>query len=273
MTIPVGAVSLGWSGTPLPEVFSELAAMGGTCVEVNGNSERHHGIALNAGTAHQILEWANNAGLTIRSLSGYCDFALTDEEALETEIARLMATCRAASEMQVPVVRTFVGDVKPGMTLASVRRPMIAALRKSCALAGVLGVTLGIENHGRLINDGPALAALVDEVGVDNLGFTIDTGNFAWAGHDATQVRADFQAVLPRAVSVHIKDGVWIEGGFEFVPAGAGDLEIDWLIGQLKARAYEGPLYSEYEGTTDFRQSTRRSIAYLKETVDRIQPA
>jgi sugar phosphate isomerase/epimerase len=267
MTVKVGAVSLGFKGTPLPQVFDELAAMGATCVEINGNSEHHHGIRMDTATIPQIRKWAKQSGLEIGSLSGYCDFAMTDESALEAEIARLMATCRAASEMQVPVVRAFAGDIKPDLTLEMVRRPMVAAFRKASAMAGVLGVTLGIENHGRLINDGPALVALVDEVGADNLGFTLDTGNFAWAGHDAVQVRLDFEAVLPRVVSLHVKDGVWTETGFDFVPAGTGELPLEWLIGALLGRGYQGPIYSEYEGGGDVRNGTRQSIAYLKDSV------
>jgi sugar phosphate isomerase/epimerase len=266
----IGAVSLGWSGTRLPQVFEDLAAMGGTVIEINGNAQRHHDIALDSTTIPQIQTWAKQSGLTVGSLSGYCDFAITHaldataEAALDTEIARLMTTCRAASEMGVPVVRTFVGDVKPGITLGGARRAIVAALRKASALAAILGVTLGIENHGHLINDGPALVDLVHEVGAPNLGFTIDTGNFAWAGHNAEQVRADFEAVLPHIVNVHIKDGTWTGDGFVFVPAGEGDLPLAWLLSQLKAQGYAGPVYSEYEGGEEFRDATRRSIAYLK---------
>ncbi len=267
MTVHIGAVSLGFSGTPLPQVFQMLAEMEATCVEINGNTERHHGIALDSTTIPQVLRWAKDAGLTIGSLSGYCDFAMTDDAALEVEINRLMETCRAAAEMQVPIVRAFAGDVKPGLTFDMVRRPMIAAFRKASALAGILGVTLGIENHGRLVNDGPALAAMVEEVGADNLGFTLDTGNFAWAGHNPAEVRADFEAVLPRVVSLHIKDGVWAKDGFDFVPAGDGELPLAWIIDALLARGYQGNIYSEYEGAGDRREGTHRSIAYLKTIV------
>ena len=271
----VGAVSLGWSGTRLPQVFEELAAMGGTVIEINGNAQRHHDIAFDSATIPQILTWARRTGLTIGSLSGYCDFAITHamdataEAALDAEIARLMATCRAASEMEVPIVRTFVGDVKPGITLEGARRGIVAALRKASALAAVLGVTLGIENHGRLINDGLKLVALVQEVGASNLGFTLDTGNFAWAGHNADQVRADLEAVLPHVVNVHIKDGKWTDDGFVFVPAGEGDLPLKWLLSRLGAQGYDGPIYSEYEGGEEFREGTRRSIAYLRATANR----
>jgi sugar phosphate isomerase/epimerase len=272
-TISVGAVSLGWSGTPLPQLFEELAGMGGTCVEINGNTKRHHGIELNRETIPQVLMWADNNGLVIRSLSGYCDFAQTDGEMLHAQVEQLMTTCRAAAEMGVPVVRAFTGDVKPGIDLATVRANIIAGFRQACEQAEALGVTLGIENHGRLINDGPALVALVKEVagsgtGVHNLGFTLDTGNFAWAGHDFAQVQADFAAVLPYVVSVHIKDGVWTENGFDFVPAGEGDLPLAQLFRDLVDREYKGPVYSEFEGTGDFREGTRKSIAYLKQAFE-----
>ncbi len=269
--IEVGAVSLGWSGTPLPQVFEELAAMGGQCVEINGNAARHHGIALDSDAIPQIVSWAEQSGLAIRSLSGYCDFAQTDEAALEVEVERLLKTCRAASEMNVSVVRAFVGDVKPGIDLQAVRPHIVTAFRKACPEAAALGVTLGIENHGRLINDGPALVDLVVEVGADNLGFTIDTGNFAWAGHDAAQVRVDFAAVLPYAANVHIKDGTWTDEGFTFVPAGEGELPLAWLLEQLVAVGYEGPVYSEFEGGGGFREGTRTSIAFLKRALEGTQ--
>lgn len=267
----VGAVSLGWSGTPLPEVFKQLAEMGGACVEINGNTLRHHGVALGSATIPQVQHWAADAGLTIGCISGYCDFAHTDPAALDGEVERLMASCRVASAMGVPVVRAFVGDVKPGITLESVYDSFVIAFERACEQAAALGVTLGIENHGRLINDGPALVKLVEDVGASNLGFTIDTGNFAWAGHDAAQVRADFEAVLPYIVNVHIKDGVWRDGGFLFVPAGEGALPLEWLLRQLAARGYDGNVSSEFEGGGDFLEGTQRSVAYLNRVVEKLQ--
>lgn len=263
----VGAVSLGWSGTALPVVFEQLAAMGGECVEINGNAQRHHGVVLDETTIPRVQRWAADAGLTVGSISGYCDFAQHDAALLDAEVERLMTSCRVAAAMSVPVVRAFVGDVKPGVALPVVRDNIVTAFRRACEQAAALGVTLGIENHGRLINDGPALAALVADVGAPNLGFTIDTGNFAWAGHDAAQVRADFEALLPRIVNVHIKDGVWRDGGFPFVPAGEGELPLVWLLESLTARGYDGTVYSEFEGGGDFVEGTRRSVAYLKRVV------
>jgi len=266
----IGAVSLGWSGQPLPQVMDEIAAMGGECIEINGRPGLHAGLNLDMGSAAQVRGWAASSGVQISAVSGYCDFAQTDQAALAREVERLMVACRAASALGVGVVRAFSGDLKPGLTLDAAWSWLVDGMQQAARQAEPLGVTLAIENHGRLLNDGPALVRLIREVGATNVGVTLDTGNFAWAGHGPSQVQADFEAVLPHIVSVHIKDGFWREAAgsmpavFEFVPAGSGQLPLaDWLKA-LAGRGYQGAVCSEYEGGGDFRDGTRASIAYLK---------
>jgi sugar phosphate isomerase/epimerase len=83
-------------------------------------------------------------------------------------------------------------------------------------------------------------------------------------------VQADFEAVLPHIVSVHVKDGVWRAAAgeapwaFEFVPAGGGQLPLAAWLTTLAGRNYQGAVCSEYEGGGDFREGTRSSIAFLK---------
>ncbi len=265
----IGAVSLGWSGRPLPQVMDDIAAFGGQCIEINGRPGLHAGLILDDASAGQVRAWAAAAGLTISAVSGYCDFAQADRAAREREVERLMVACRAAHALGVGVVRSFSGDAKPGLTLDAAWPWLAAGLQEAARRAAPLGVTLAIENHGRLLNDGPALARLIGEIGAANVGVTLDTGNFAWAGHDLAQVRADFEAVLPHIASLHVKDGVWrvAAGGtaaaFEFVPAGSGQLPVAEWLAALAARGYGGAVCSEYEGGGDFREGTRASIAYL----------
>lgn len=262
----IGAVSLGWAGKPLAQAMEDIAAFGGDCIEINGRPGVHAGLTLDAGSAAQVRSWAAAAGLQITAVSGYCDFAQADPAARAAEVERLMTACRAAQALEVGVVRAFAGDPKPGLTLAAAWPWLVAGLREAARRAAPLGVTLAIENHGRLLNDGPALARLIAEIGEPNVGVTLDTGNFAWAGHDLAQVRADFATVLPYVVSVHVKDGVWrpdAAPAFTFVPAGQGQLPLAEWLAALAARGYPGGVCSEYEGGGDFREGTRASIAYL----------
>jgi sugar phosphate isomerase/epimerase len=268
----IGAVRLGWGNTPLPQVMDEIAAFGGECIEINGRPGLHAGLVLDDASAPRVRGWAAAAGLQISAVSGYCDFAQTDPAARAAEVERLLVACRAAHALGVGVVRAFSGDPKPGLTLDAAWPWLAAGLQEAARQAAPLGVTLAIENHGRLLNDGPALARLIGDAcktGAANVGVTLDTGNFAWAGHNLAQVRADFAAVLPHIVSLHVKDGVWraaAEGEapvFEFVPAGAGQLPLAGWLAALADRGYRGAVCSEYEGSGDFRAGTRASIAYL----------
>lgn len=266
----VGAVSLGWSGTPLREVFDQLRALGGECLELNSRPGLHAQFVLNRETLPQVRHWLADTGVVIGSVSGYNDFAVMEPPSLAGEVERLLGACRLASELGVSLVRAFVGESKAGQALDDVWPRLVQGFQLAAREAQTLGVTLGIENHGRLLNDGAGLARLVREIGAPNVGITLDTGNFSWAGHDPVQTEADFQAVLPYVVNVHVKDGVWHSHGFEFVPAGQGELDLVALIGQLGRRGYAGPIYSEYEGRGDFTAGTRDSIAFLRRIVAQV---
>jgi|YNPNPStandDraft_1061719.scaffolds.fasta_scaffold24354_2 sugar phosphate isomerase/epimerase len=267
----IGAVSLGWAGRPLPQAMDDIAAFGGNCIEINGRPGVHPGLVLDAANAGQVRGWAAAAGLEITAVSGYCDFAQADPAAREREVARLMSACRAAHELGVRVVRAFAGDARPGLTLEAAWPWLVAGLQEAGRQAEPLGITLAVENHGRLLNDGPALARLIRAVGADNVRITLDTGNFAWAGHAADQVQADFEAVLPYVVNIHVKDGIWRQGAdpattaFEFVPAGRGQLPLARWLDALAAAGYAAGICSEYEGPGDFRAGTRISMAYLRQ--------
>ena len=261
----IGAVSLGWGDLPLPTIFEQLKEMGGECVEINGRPGRHDGLVLDENTIPQVVAWAADAGLEITAVSGYCDFAQTEQKTIDQEIERLLSSCRAAAQMEVRLVRAFVGDFKPDKTFADFRPRIVGAFQQAAAAADQLGVILAVENHGQLVNDGPTLVQLLKDIGATNLGITLDSGNFCWAGRSLAQSEQDIEVVLPHVVNVHIKDGLWRDGDFEFVPAGEGQLDLTHLIGQLTLNNYQGPVQSEYEGSSPFLEGTRRSIEFLKQ--------
>lgn len=263
----VGATSLGWRGTALPQVFQDLSSMGGKCIELNSRAGIHGDLVLDSSTLPQVRQWAADAGIAITSVAGYNDFAQPDPSSLRGEIDRLLGVCRIASELEVGMVRAFVGDIKLAIDLETVRPGIVEAFREVARQAETLGVELAVENHGRLVTEGGKLAELVTDIGAANVGFMADTGNFCWAGHDLAQFEADWNAVLPYVLGVHVKDGVWGSNGFEFVPAGDGELRIADRLKALTDRGYSGPVYSEYEGAGDFRSATRRSIAFLNEVM------
>lgn len=261
--ISVGATSLGFGAAPLPRLLEQLRELGGECVELNSQAGLHDGLVVDARTIASVRTWVDDSGVAVRSVGGYSDFAQVDNGALAAELTRLRGACELASELEVEIVRAFVGEPKIGLGLAEARARAVDAFGQAAGFAAELGVTLAIENHGQLLNDGRALASLVEEIDSPHVKLTLDSGNFCWAGHDLEQARDDYEAVLPHAVCVHIKDGIWTDEGFEFVPAGRGSLPIAGLIDDLRTHSYRGPIYSEYEGSGDFLGGTRESVSFL----------
>jgi sugar phosphate isomerase/epimerase len=267
--ISVGATSLGFGATPLPRLLEQLRGLGGECVELNSQPGLHDGLVVDTRTIASVQAWVRDFGIPIRSIGGYSDFAQADEDSIAVELARLRSACELASELEVGIVRAFVGEPKAGLALADARSRAIDAFGQAAVFAAGLGVTLAIENHGKLMNDGRALASLVEEIDSPHVKLTLDSGNFCWAGRDLDEAREDYEAVLPHAVCVHVKDGVWTDDGFEFVPAGRGSLPIAQLIEDLRSRSYAGPVYSEYEGSGDFLAGTRESVSFLRRVLGR----
>ena len=96
------------------------------------------------------------------------------------------------------------------------------------------GLTLGIENHDRF----PArtLRSIIEDVGSKRIGICLDTANSLGAGEGLATVVTE---LAPLTVNLHIKDfqiarvphlmGFTVEGR----PAGAGMLDVPWLLQQL----------------------------------------
>lgn len=269
----VGLVSLGMARQPLAEVLAAVAEWGAEALELNGRRTVHCGLWDEPVDYRGIAETVAAAGIAVSSLGGYCDLAQPTDEGLAEQVDQFVAYCRAAHELGVRRVRAFVGEPKAGHTLEDLYPRLVAGLRAIVERVAGWGLRVAIENHGRLLHDGTALAALLDEVDSPLLGVTLDTGNFCWAGHTLEEAHAFFEALAPRVVNVHVKDGRFEDGRWVLYPAGRGDIDLAGVLRLLHTRGYVGPVLSEYEGEADFGRSTLESVAYLRGLRDAIAGA
>jgi sugar phosphate isomerase/epimerase len=242
----IGFVSLGMGAYSLQDALAVGVAAGCEAMELNGRA-----------TVHQNL-WAPPIDY------GYFNPAQPTDEALAAQVQQFVGYCDVARQMGIPIVRAFAGDVLEGCTLDALYPRLVAGFKAVTAQAAGWGLSIGIENHGRLINNGDLLAGLLHDVGSPILGITLDTGNFCWAGHSIETAHRFFEKLLPFVVNVHIKDGCFAQSEFELLPAGRGDIGLASLFKMLAGAGYDGPVLSEYEGKADFRASTIESVAYLR---------
>jgi len=264
----IGVTSLGMAGLPLGQALQVMVEVGAECTELNGRPGVHPDITWTPEDYPKVKKMLRDAGIVATSLGGYNDFAQLDADALEAQVRQLISYVQRAAELGIPVVRAMCADVKPGHTRDEFRDSIIRGFAETVRRIEGQGVRMGIENHGLLANDGDFLKGIVQEINSPLLGLTLDTGNYAWAGHPPETVKRYFVELLPYVFSVHIKDGVWKDGRFEFVPAGEGELDLKKLLADLAARGYQGAVVSEFEGQGDYKEGTRKSVAYLKRLRD-----
>ncbi|MEA3407815.1 MAG: sugar phosphate isomerase/epimerase family protein [Chloroflexota bacterium] len=260
----VGFVSLGMGGEPLQEVLDLAVDAGCETIELNGRQGVHQGLWQEPVDYEAIGARVRARGVSVTSLGGYCDFAQPTDAGLEREVARFVDYCRVARALGIPVVRAFAGDRVEGHSLEEIYPRLVEGFRRVTAQIADWGLMIGIENHGRLINDGHRLRALLQDVDSPILGITLDTGNFCWAGHSIDEAYDFFEILAPWTVNVHVKDGAFVDGEWTLRPAGRGDIDLPAVVGLLAEEHYDGALLSEYEGDAAFHLSTLESVAYLR---------
>ena len=280
----IGVVCLSLSCMDFLDVLDFVRDIGGEAIELCTVKGAHNGTLNLAGDNRlSIPRTVESFGLSITSVAGYNDFASHVTDELQTQIERLENYCKLAADLNVNIVRAMGGDPKPGLSKSQMIENVIQGFKIAVEMAGQYGVILALENHGTIINDGPALMKIIDEVASDNLRLTLDTGNFCWAGFSLDESYEYFKQLVPYVANVHLKDVVFDAGNEAlFVPLGQGKMDLRMILTLLAGHGYQGALLCEYEGMGDpkellesgvfghekyveqLKSGTKQSLAYLK---------
>ncbi len=134
------------------------------------------------------------------------------------------------ARMQATLLRTVDLYDGPARPAAELERQLRAAL----PIVDAAGVRLAIENAR---TPARVLSAVLDEIGSPLLGVTLDTVNSLSIPEGTVEV---VDALARHTLCLHIKDfrvqRIWHMMGFtvEGAPAGQGQLDIPWLLEQLR---------------------------------------
>ena len=152
--------------------------------------------------------------------------------------------------MGIPIFACHIGFVPEDSASAD----FIAVrdiVRRLCDHAARHGMTFGLET-GQETAD--TMMHFIDEVKRDNLKINFDPANMILYG-TAEPIGA-LEAMAPRVVSVHCKDGNWPPKGVPGAlgtetPLGEGSVGMDRFVAKLKEIGYRGPLTIEREVALD----------------------
>lgn len=157
------------------------------------------------------------------------------DEGVQIEIGSRGLTAEHVAEMAAMARRVrakLIRFVIDGPGFHPSPEQVLATLREVVPLLD--GLHLGIENHDRF--SARTIRDLVEQAGSERIGICLDTANSIGAGEGLLTVVAE---LAPLTVNLHLKDfyiarlphlmGFIVEGR----PAGAGMLDVPWLLGQI----------------------------------------
>lgn len=185
---------------------------------------------------------AGARGLRVANLGTYYGRALPGSaEETEAELAAARRGMDGAVRLGARSLRLQPGrdrSHETGFALV----PFFRAVAREAEARGLL---LGIETHGGITSDAPAMMELCREVGSPAFGVLFDPCNCAAHGVD---YRAAWETFQERVVHVHLKDGRrTAEGAWQLVHLGEGEIDARWLLAELERVGYAGDLAVEYE--------------------------
>jgi sugar phosphate isomerase/epimerase len=285
---PVGCRDVHLNAAAGPDSWTRLKALGGECTEVAVNldlscpnlSHPQHQYTLASAEGIGLLKGdlaASGCRISAFLMSNRFD------ERLEEELACAGKLVKAAQELGVEAIRI---DLWPRRLSKEEFLPFaISTGKRLCALAAGTPVRFGVENHGEVTNDPAFLEQLWAGVGSDQLGLTLDLGNFYWWGHPLKDLYAIYERVAPRAIHTHCKSIRYPDDkkdsprarGWGYAqyncPIYEGDIDYKRAVGILRHAGYRGDLCVENEALGKFPADQRadvlrQEIALLKRLRD-----
>lgn len=199
-----------------------------------------------------IREYVESFNLKILAVDYYPSF-IAPVPNLTSEVERVKSWIDVVHKLGGSILKGFVGEPPSDMPLDKQRQLAVNGLKKVVPHAEKQGIRFSIECHPwyptPLESNPILLAGLIEEVGSEYLGATLDFSLFPYAamkdpwGKDwPTRNLEDLKPLLPHINFVHAKCFDFDDKGDET------KLNYKGIISALKEGGYDGDVAVEYEG-------------------------
>jgi sugar phosphate isomerase/epimerase len=213
-------------------------------------------------------------GLKVGVYSVSNNFAKTDSSERAKELDKIKVGVDMANHFGAKTVRVFAGDIAPGMSFEDGFNWIVEGLSLASEYAYANGVTLALENHGKLAGRSDQVEKILRAVANPSMKANPDTGNFLLvheASHEAVEKLAtragmchfkDFRAMPDNfeGFAYQSVDGVKYAG----TAVGEGEVDLPDCVRSLREAGFDGWLNIEYEAAEDPMTGVARSVGYTK---------
>jgi len=221
-----------------------------------------------------VLAALQDTGLAVGVYSVANDFISAHESERAAQVHKIRDGVDMAVQFGAKTVRVFGGDVTPEFTYEQCLLWIIEGLTEAARYAYDKGITLALENHGRLVGRSDQVEVVLNAVASPALKANPDTGNFLLVHQPSHTAVA---ALAARAAMCHFKDfkvvsddyqGFSYTGieGLKFAGTAIGEGEVDLAdcVTALRQAGFDGWLNIEYEGEEDPFSAVSRSVEYTR---------
>jgi sugar phosphate isomerase/epimerase len=243
--------------TSNPITFSTLACAewtADTCVaraaefgydglEWRGGRDGHVSPAMPPAERQRLRRLTAEAGLTALAVTAYSSFTSADPAERAAQVDELRRHVDLAADLGAKYVRTFVGRVPAGRTVADVEPGIVDCLRLGAEHAAQAGVVVGAETHDDFVHSA-SIARLLRLASHPALAAVWDVGNAFAAGEDPSEGLGQLGHQL---AYVQIKDGVHRDGQWRLTRLGEGEVPLAHTLQELVGLGYGGGLSVEWE--------------------------
>lgn len=218
----------------------------------------------------------NDAGVAASCLLTMCDFSGENPEANVVWMARVveLAAELGAGSVRVDTAMHAEADLPFGERVAVFVRDLGGVIARTPGHP----VDLGMENHGHQGNNLAFLLNIIQDVGSERLGMTLDTGNFYWRGYPLSEVYGILKVLAPHAKHTHLKNINYPpelretvrESGFEYMryvsTLEKGDIDHGHVVHMLGNAGYTGDLCIENESLANYAAAKDQVAALERDT-------
>ena len=224
-------------------VIERAAAFGYDGVEWRGGTDGHVSPELPAAERQALRRRVEEAGLISLAVTAYSRFVSPEPAERAAQLDHLRQHLDLAADLGARYVRTFLGQLPPGRTVAQAARAICDNLRAAADYAAPLGVIVAAESHDDWVRSA-ALAEILAAVPHPALRALWDFGNAFAAGEDPAE---GLRMLGPRLGYVHVKDGVLQDGHWRLTQLGQGQVPLKNVLADLLAMGYTSGLTVEWE--------------------------
>ncbi len=255
----LGFIHYNWPGFSFDDFLRFASENGADYVELQLTDVCEND-AFDEERAADVRQKVESYGLKVSALASRNDFVQADPEAVAFQVDRMKNVAQLATILcDEPILRSEGGQPKDSVPPENWGDALYECFARCTGFAEQMGVTLAIDNHGIVTNNGDLLIALLRRVNHPRIGSNLDTMNFRWAGNSIADCNRFYEELAPFVKHTHLKDGFGSFKDYRGTALGDGEIDLQHALISLKNAGYNGVYLAEYEG-----EETAGGIGYGK---------